>query len=118
MRRSRLAGEPIIAIPREREVGAAVAADRSSPRCRRTRSDDAALRARVRQLLRKLADPRRRFGCGRLHVLLRHEGRAPNGKKTRRGQHKEGLMVRRRRSRRRLAVARTPIPGSSRADSL
>jgi putative transposase len=68
--------------------------------------DDAGLRAR----LRELADQRRRFGYRRLHVLLRLEGHALNRKKTQRLYHEEGLAVRRRKSRRRIAVARTPIP--------
>ena len=65
-----------------------------------------ALRAR----LRELADQRRRFGYRRLDVLLRGEGWAVNRKKTQRLYREEGLAVRRRRSRRRIAVARTPIP--------
>ena len=46
---------------------AIMAVDRSSVRYRSVRPDDAALRAR----LRELADQRRRFGYRRLHVLLR-----------------------------------------------
>jgi putative transposase len=57
-----------------------------------------------------LADQRRRFGYRRLHVLLRGEGWIMNRKKTQRLYGKEGLAVRRRKSRRRIAVARTPIP--------
>jgi putative transposase len=45
-------------------------ADRSAVRYLSQRPDDAALRAR----LRELADLRRRFGYRRLHVLLRSEG--------------------------------------------
>ena len=46
----------------------------------------------------------------RLQVLLRGEGWSMNRKKTQRLYGEEGLAVRRRRSRRRIAVARTPIP--------
>ena len=53
---------------------------------------------------------RSRFGYRRLHVLLRSEGWTVNRKKTQRLYGEEGLAVRRRRSRRRIAVARTPIP--------
>jgi transposase InsO family protein len=83
--------------------------DRRGPECVRYRAKrpvDAALRAR----LRELADQRRRFGYRRLHVLLRGEGWTMNRKKTQRLYGEEGLAVRRRRSRRRIAVARTPIP--------
>ena len=90
----------------ERRACAIMAADRSSIRYRSVRPDDAPLRAR----LRELADQRRRFGYRRLHVLLRQEGHALNRKKTQRLYREEGLTVRRRKSRRRIAVARTPIP--------
>jgi putative transposase len=90
----------------ERRACAILAADRSMVRYRAKRPDDAALRAR----LRELADQRRRFGYRRLHVLLRGEGWTMNRKKTQRLYGEEGLAVRRRRSRRRIAVARTPIP--------
>lgn len=83
-----------------------ISADRSVVRCRSRRPDDAALRAR----LRELADQRRRFGYRRLPVLLRGEGHTLNRKKTQRLYRADGLAVSRRRSRRRIAVARTPIP--------
>jgi putative transposase len=90
----------------ERRACAILGADRSSVRYRSVRPDDAALRSR----LRELADQRRRFGYRRLHVLLRLEGHALNRKKTQRLYREEGLAVRRRKSRRRIAIARTPIP--------
>ena len=90
----------------ERRACTILAADRSVIRYRARRPDDGALRIR----LRELADQRRRFGYRRLHVLLRGEGWAMNRKKTQRLYREEGLAVRRRRSRRRIAVARTPIP--------
>ncbi len=90
----------------ERRACAIIAADRGTVRYRAKGPDDAALRAR----LRELADQRRRFGYRRLHVLLRGEGWTMNRKKTQRLYGEEGLAVRRRKSRRRIAVARTPIP--------
>ena len=90
----------------ERRACTILAADRSVIRYRARRPDDGALRIR----LRELADQRRRFGYRRLHVLLRGEGWAMNRKKTQRLYREEGLAVRRRRWRRRIAVARTPIP--------
>ena len=90
----------------ERRACAMIASDRSTVRYRSRRPDDGALRGR----LRELADQRRRFGYRRLHVLLRGEGWTVNRKKTQRLYGEEGLAVRRRRSRRRIAVARTPIP--------
>ncbi len=90
----------------ERRACSIIAADRSVVRYLSRRPDDAALRAR----LRELADQRRRFGYRRLHILLRSEGWSMNRKKTQRLYGEEGLAVRRRTSRRRIAVARTPIP--------
>lgn len=60
---------------RERAAGVRQSrgADRSSVRCRSLRPDDAALRARLRQL----ADQRRRVGDRGLHVLLRLGAHAP-----------------------------------------
>ncbi len=85
----------------ERRACAMIAVDRSSIRYRGSRPDDADLRAR----LRELADQRRRFGYRRLHVLLRQEGHTVNCKKTQWLYREEGLTVRRRKSRRRIAVA-------------
>lgn len=90
----------------ERRACTIVAVDRSTVRYRARRPDDTALRAR----LRELADQRRRFGYRRLHVLLRSEGWTVNRKKTQRIYRSDGLTVRRRKCRRRIAVARTPIP--------
>lgn len=90
----------------ERRACTIITADRSTVRYRARRPDDEGLRAR----LRELADQRRRFGYRRLHVLLRSEGWTMNLKKTQRLYGEEGLAVRRRKSRRRIAVARTPIP--------
>jgi putative transposase len=90
----------------ERRACAIIAADRSTVRYRARRPEDAVLRTR----LRELAEQRRRFGYRRLHVLLRNEGWTMNRKKTQRIYREEGMAVRRRKSRRRIAVARAPIP--------
>ena len=63
--------------------------DRKSVRYRSTRHDDYGLREK----LRTLANQRRRFGCGRLHILLCREGIMFNRKKTQRLYRKEGLAV-------------------------
>jgi putative transposase len=64
----------------ERRACAALGVDRTSVRYR-SRADDAAARAH----LRELAAIRRRFGYRRLHVLLRREGVVMNHKKLHRG---------------------------------
>ena len=64
----------------ERRACRVLDADRKSVRYRSRRSDDGALRER----LRELANQRRRFGYRRLHILLRREGVMINRKKTQR----------------------------------
>lgn len=90
----------------ERRACRVVGADRKSVRYRSTRTDDAELREK----LRELANQRRRFGYRRLHILLRREGVMINRKKTQRLYQEEGLAVRRRRSRRRAVGTRAPAP--------
>ena len=63
----------------------------------------------LRQLMRGLSDRHRRFGHPRLHVLLRREGFGANHKKTHRIYVEEGLQVRKRKKRRRSAIARRPL---------
>jgi len=76
----------------ERRACSTLGTDRTSIRYRSIRPDDAAVRAR----LRELAAIRRRFGYRRLHVLLRREGIIINHKKLRRLYREERLQVRRR----------------------
>ena len=75
------------------------------PRYQSARSDDAALRAR----LRELAAERRRFGYRRLGYLLAREGLKPNHKKLLRLYREEGLKVRRRGGRKRALGTRAPM---------
>ncbi len=89
----------------ERRACSVLGADRSSVRYRSTRADDAAVRAR----LRELAAVRRRFGYRRLHVLLAREGISMNHKKLRRLYREERLQVRRRGGRKRALGTRAPL---------
>ena len=89
----------------ERRACSALGADRTSVRYRSRRPDDAAARAR----LRELAFIRRRFGYRRLHVLLTREGIVMNHKKLRRLYREERLQVRRRGGRKRALGTRTPM---------
>ncbi|MBU2486446.1 MAG: IS3 family transposase [Alphaproteobacteria bacterium] len=70
-----------------------------------TRSEDAELRAR----LKDLSSERRRFGYRRLHVLLRREGWQVNWKKLYRLYKEEGLTVRKRGGRKRALGTRSPM---------
>jgi putative transposase len=89
----------------ERRACKAVGADRTSVRYRSGRADDAAVRAR----LRELAAIRRRFGYRRLLVLMRREGLIMNHKKFRRLYREERLQVRRRGGRKRALGTRAPM---------
>jgi putative transposase len=89
----------------ERRACSALDADRTTVRYRSNRPDDAAARAR----LRELASIRRRFGYRRLHVLLTREGVLMNHKKLRRLYREERLQVRRRGGRKRALGTRAPM---------
>ena len=82
-----------------------------SYRSRRNGRDDV-LKAR----LRELAEQRRRFGCSRLHVMLRREGLVINHKRTERLYREEKLSLRLRRRRKRAALVRVTLPAAERAN--
>jgi transposase InsO family protein len=65
--------------------------------------------ADVRARLRGLAAERRRFGYGRLGILLQREGVSMNKKKLFRLYREEGLAVRRWRGRKRATDTRAPM---------
>jgi putative transposase len=65
---------------------------------------------RIRKRLRKLSETRRRFGCPRLHIMLRREGFMINHKRTERIYRQEGLALRIRRRKKMASLLRTQIP--------
>jgi putative transposase len=67
----------------------------------------------IRKRLKELAQTRRRFGCPRLHVMLRREGFMINHKKTERLYRQEGLILRIRRRKKMSSHLRTDIPRPS-----
>lgn len=79
--------------------------DRSSIRYRRQRSDDAYLRAKMREI----ASERRRFGYRRIHLMLKRQGIVMNLKKLRRLYREERLQVKRRGGRKRALGTRRSI---------
>ena len=89
----------------ERRACSVLGTDRTSVRYCSRRPDDAAVRAR----LRDLASVRRRFGYRRLHILLTREGIVMNHKKLRRLYREERLQVRRRGGRKRALGTRAPM---------
>lgn len=60
----------------------------------------------LRDRLKELAEKRRKFGCARLLVLLRREGYHVNHKRVERLYHQEGLSLRRRKRKKRIAHLR------------
>lgn len=65
----------------------------------------------IRERLKELAQTRRRFGCPRLHVMLRREGFMINHKRTERLYKQEGLSLRIRRRKKRASQLRVDVPG-------
>lgn len=74
--------------------------------------DDAAIRAR----LRELAEQRRRSGSPIFHAILRREGLVLNHKRTERIYAEEGLSLMLRKRPKRAAVARMPLAKPERAN--
>ncbi len=89
----------------ERRACTVIAADRKMVRYRSRRPADAELRAR----LRELANQRRRFGYRRLFILLRREGEPSGINRIYRLYREEGLIVRKRRGRRKAIGTRAPM---------
>lgn len=72
----------------------------------------------VRSRLKELAQKRPRFGCPRLHVLLRREGMAINHKRTERLYREEKLSLRRKTRRKRVAALRLELPKPARPNQV
>jgi putative transposase len=89
----------------ERRACTVIAVDRTMIRYRSVRSDDSALRDR----LRGLAQERRLFGYRRLFILLLRDGEPSGITRIYRLYREEGLAVRKRRTRRKAIGTRAPI---------
>jgi putative transposase len=64
----------------------------------------------IRKRIKELAQKRRRFGCARLHIMLRREGFVINHKRTERIYKEEGLSLRIRRRKKMAAIQRIEAP--------
>ena len=64
----------------------------------------------LREKIRELAHQRRRFGCPRIHLLLRREGLVVNHKRTERIYREEGLSLRKRKRKKIAAQNRMILP--------
>src|SRR5262245_1051609 len=99
---------------RSRRATGLLDVDRSAVRYQRKRKDDSA----ERELLQALASQRRRFGYRRLREMARRKGVVMNLKKVYRLYHEEGLMVRRRRGRKRALGTRAPLKSARRPNEI
>ena len=98
----------------QRRACQTIGCERMTVRYRSRRPDDRGLRER----LKALAHERRRFGYRRLGILLRREGLVANHKRVFRIYREEGLTVRKRKSRKRAAGLRAPLPVPQRPNDL
>ena len=64
----------------------------------------------IRQKLKEFAQKRTRFGCPRLHILLKREGFRLNHKRTERIYREEKLSLKRRRKRKNISGLRLELP--------
>lgn len=70
----------------------------------------------IRKRIKELAEKRRRFGCARLHIMLRREGFVINHKRTERIYKEEGLALRIRRRKKMAAIQRVEAIAPTRAN--
>jgi putative transposase len=70
----------------------------------------------LRVRLRELAEQRRRFGCPRLHVMLKRESLVINHKRTERIYREERLSLRLKKRKKKAAVLRVMLPQAEHAD--
>ncbi|MFC1496302.1 IS3 family transposase [Candidatus Margulisiibacteriota bacterium] len=73
----------------------------------------------VRQRMKEIAQQRTRFGCPRIHTLLKREGLVVNHKKTERLYYREEkLSLRRKRKRKKVSGIRVEIPRPARPNHI
>ena len=70
----------------------------------------------LRKRLRELAEIRRRFGCPRLHVLLKREGLVVNHKRTEKVYQEEKLSLRLRKRKKRSSGMRIILPEATKTN--
>jgi len=73
---------------------------------------------KIRERMKELAQKRKRFGCPRLHVLLRREGFLMNHKRTERIYREEKLSLRRKRKRKGASGLRLELPKPERRNHI
>jgi len=98
----------------QRRASALTGLNRNTLRYERGPDRDEALRKRMREL----AELRKRFGCRRLHKLLKREKLVINKKRTERIYREEKLKIRIRRRKKLAAQARIELPKAERPNQL
>ena len=88
--------------------------NRSTLQYRAKSKDDNVLRKRIKEL----AGQRKRFGCSRLHVMLRREGLVVNHKRTERIYREESLSLKIRKRKKRASVVRIELPRPERINQV
>ena len=68
--------------------------------------------------MKEIAQQRKRFGCRRLHIMLKREGLVKNHKRTERIYHEEKLSLRVRRRKKLASQSRIEIPKASKPNEL
>ena len=72
----------------------------------------------LRKRMKEIAEQRKRFGCRRLHVMLKREGLVVNHKRTERIYREEKLLLRVRRRKKLASQGRVEIAKAGRANEL
>ncbi len=98
----------------QRRASRIVGLSRNTLRYDRQANRDEPLRSRMKEL----ADQRKRFGCRRLHVLLKREGLVVNHKRTERIYREEKLALRVRRRKKGASQSRLELPKAERPNQL
>lgn len=97
----------------ERRVCKIVEVDRSKIRYEKKATND----SRVLHRMKKLLIERPRFGCPRVHLVLKSEGLVQNHKRTERIYYGNGLQLKKRKSKRRIYKPENPLPLLVKANS-
>lgn len=90
----------------QRRACKVVDADRSTVRYDKKPTDDSRVLYRMKELLLE----RPRFGCPRVHLVLKSEGLVRNHKRTERIYYGNGLQLKKRKPKRRIYKPENPLP--------
>lgn len=98
----------------QRRASALIGISRNTPRYQPASDKDETLRKRMKEI----AERRKRFGCRRLHILLKREGLVVNHKRTERIYREEKLSLRIRRRKKLASQGKIQIEKANRSNEL